>query len=360
MLSNESTTPPAPEDGRRFLVDRLWPRGVKKDELRLDGWLREVAPSEGLRRWFGHEPARWKEFQQRYAAELEAKPDAWQLLLAAARQGDVSLLYSAREEVLLVDRNNYHTFLPLLYQVAAAELEPEAIAYPVRTILREIANARFLLAEVEGVDLTARQLRTNMGPVSYDYLVLALGSAPHFFGVPGAREHAFTLKSMEDAIRLRNHVLGRFEAASWERDPDVCERALTFVVVGGGPTGVEFAGALAELINGPLRRDYPDLDFRKARVMLLEAQQALLPGLPERLQRYACRRLQQMGVEVRLKATVERIEPGAVHVRGPCFQPFLHRPCGLGALAGGSSFQSDRLLQPLAGDAELGVGLLLL
>ncbi|OUC08591.1 pyridine nucleotide-disulfide oxidoreductase, partial [Litorilinea aerophila] len=215
-------------------------------------------------------------------------------------------------DVLLVDRNNYHTFLPLLYQVAAAELEPEAIAYPIRSILREMPNARFLLAEVEEVDLAARQLQTSVGPVPYDYLVLALGSAPHFFGVPGAREHAFTLKSMEDAIRLRNHVLGRFEAAQWQQDPDARARALTFVVVGGGPTGVEFAGALAELINGPLRRDYPDLDFRSARVILLEAQSTLLPGLPERLQQYARRRLEQQGGEVRLQAPVAGDSHGQV------------------------------------------------
>lgn len=224
-------------------------------------------------------------------------------------------LADAPVKVLLVDRNNYHTFLPLLYQVAAAELEPEAIAYPIRTILRGIPNARFLLAEVEGVDLAARQLQTSVGPVSYDYLVLTLGSAPHFFSVPGVREHAFTLKSMEDAIRLRNHILGRFEVALWERDPDARKKALTFVVVGGGPTGVEFAGALAELINGPLRRDYPDLNLREVRVVLLEAQAALLPGLPERLQRYACRRLEEMGIDVRLEAAVEHIESGVIHVR---------------------------------------------
>ncbi len=224
-------------------------------------------------------------------------------------------LADAPVDVLLVDRNNYHTFLPLLYQVAAAELEPEAIAYPIRSILRGMPNARFLLAEVEGIDLAARQLQTSVGPVSYDYLVLALGSAPHFFGVSGAREHTFTLKSMEDAIRLRNHVLGRFEAAQWQQDPGTRARALTFVVVGGGPTGVEFAGALAELINGPLRRDYPDLDFRLARVVLLEAQPTLLPGLPERLQQYARRRLAQMGVDVRLQALVDRIGPVQVEVR---------------------------------------------
>jgi NADH dehydrogenase len=216
--------------------------------------------------------------------------------------------------ITLIDRNNYHTFLPLLYQVAAAEVEPEEIVYPVRSILRPLRNADFLLAEVEKVDFTARTVKTSLGAVPYDYLILALGSTIHFFGVPGAAEHAFALKTLDDGIRLRNHILCCFERIAQlplaER-----RRRLTFAIVGGGPTGVEFAGALAELLRGPLRRDHPQLDLREARVVLLEAREALLPTLPQRLGGYALERLHSMGVDVRLNAAVSQISAAAVHLK---------------------------------------------
>ncbi|MCS7221385.1 MAG: NAD(P)/FAD-dependent oxidoreductase [Anaerolineae bacterium] len=218
-------------------------------------------------------------------------------------------------EVTLVDRHNYHTFLPLLYQVAAAEIEPEAIAYPVRAILRRYGNVRFRMAEVHEVDRDARLVRTSQGNIPYDFLILALGSISHFFGIPGAAEYAFRLKTMDEAIVLRNHILGCFERASCEPDPARRRQLLTFVIVGGGPTGVEFAGALAELIGGSLHRDYPHLDFREVHIILLEAMEALLPNLPQRLQAYALARLRSMGVEVRLQAPVSRIEPHVVRIR---------------------------------------------
>lgn len=224
-------------------------------------------------------------------------------------------LAGAPVEVLLIDRHNYHTFLPLLYQVAAAEIEPEAIAYPVRAILRRYDNARFQMAEVQAVDWNARLVRTAQGDIPYDFLILALGSASHFFSIPGAAEHAFRLKAMDEAIALRNHILGCFERASGEPDSARRRRLLTFAIVGGGPTGVEFAGALAELIGGSLPRDYPCLDFREVRIVLIEAMEALLSGLPQRLQAYALARLRRMGVEVWLQAPVSQIEPHAVHFR---------------------------------------------
>jgi NADH dehydrogenase len=224
-------------------------------------------------------------------------------------------LAGAPVQVLLVDRNNYHTFLPLLYQVAAAELEPEAIAYPVRSILRGLPNIDFVMAEVQELDLTGQRLRTSVGAIPYDFLILAIGSSTTFFGVPGARKHAFPLKAMADAIALRNHVLGCYEYATREASPERRRQTLTFTIVGGGPTGVEFAGALAELINGPLRKDYPHMNTVDGRVVLLEAQDALLPGLPKPLQEYARGRLARMGVEVRLQAAVEEITEDAVRIR---------------------------------------------
>ena len=224
-------------------------------------------------------------------------------------------LACAPVRVLLLDRNNYHTFLPLLYQVAAAELEPEAIAYPVRSILRRMPNTNFALAEVQAVDLASRCLETSAGAISYDYLILAAGSTTHFFGTPGAEAHALPLKSMADAIAIRNRVLLSYEKASLESDPERRQQILTFVIVGGGPTGVEFASALAELVNGPLRRDFPFLSSSPGRVVLVEAMEALLPGFHPHLQDYAAKRLRRIGVEVLLGAPVTRIDESAVTLK---------------------------------------------
>ena len=218
-------------------------------------------------------------------------------------------------EVLLIDRHNYHCFLPLLYQVAAAELEPEEIAYPVRSILWKLPNVRFVLADVKGVDLAHRVLETDGPAIPYDFLILATGSVSHFFGVPGASEYAFPLKTLEQGVALRTRILCCFERAALEPDPERRRRLLTFAIVGGGPTGVEFAGALAELVRGPLVKDYPTLDFREVRVILLEAADGLLVGLPERLRAYAFARLGRMGVEVRLQAIVAQVTREAVHLK---------------------------------------------
>jgi NADH dehydrogenase len=218
-------------------------------------------------------------------------------------------------DVLLVDRNNYHVFLPLLYQVAAAELEPEEIAYPIRSILRRLPNVRFALAEVKKVDLDGRVVESADMAIPYDFLILSVGSTTHFFGVPGAAEHAFPLKDMDQAIALRNHLLCCFERAAHESDADRRQQILTFVIVGGGPTGVEFAGALAELIHRPLVRDYPNLDFCQVRVVLVEAKDSVLPDLPQRLRAYASARLRRMGIEVRVRAVVSQVARDSVRLK---------------------------------------------
>ncbi len=169
--------------------------------------------------------------------------------------------------------------------------------------------------EMTAINLAARLVRTTDHVFPYDYLALALGSTSHFFGVAGAAEHAFQLKTLEQAIVLRNHILYRFERALCEPDAERRRRMLTFAIVGGGPTGVEFAGALAELIRRPLVRDYPSLDFREVHVLILEAASNLLPGWPERLRSYTVERLRQMGVDVRLGAVVSQITPQAVHLK---------------------------------------------
>lgn len=215
-------------------------------------------------------------------------------------------LEGAPVSVTLLDRNNYHTFLPLLYQVGAAELEPFAIARPVRTIVRRQDNLHFLMAEARSVDLRKKVVRTSRGVHGYDYLVIATGSVPHDFGVPGVAEHAFPLKTLEDGVALRSHILARFEAAMHQPDGGSRKGALRFVIVGGGPTGVEFAGALAELVAGPLARDYPELEAQVS-IVLLEARDRLLEGMPDRLGRYALGRLQRMGVEVRFGGLVSEV-----------------------------------------------------
>jgi NADH dehydrogenase len=218
-------------------------------------------------------------------------------------------------DVLLIDQNNYHTFLPLLYQVAAAELEPEEIAYPVRSILRKFPNAKFVLGNVEAVDPRARLVKTGGHMIHYDYLVLSMGSIPEFFRIPGADKYALPLKTLEDAISIRSHILACFEKAVQETDHTRREQMLTFTIVGGGPTGVEFAGALAELIHGALVKDFTTLDFQEVHVILLEALGNLLLGFPGPLQKHAVKRLTKMGVEVRLSSPVAEIRPDAVLLR---------------------------------------------
>jgi NADH dehydrogenase len=218
-------------------------------------------------------------------------------------------------EVWLIDRNNYHTFLPLLYQVAAAELEPEDIARPIRSGLRKLPNVHFVLGEVNGIDFNACLVRTSASAIAYDYLILALGSTPRYFGIQGASEHSLPLRTLAHGIAARNQILRCFERAVHEPDAEQRRRMLTFAVVGGGPTGVEFAGSLAELIKGPLKKDYPSLDFGEVCVILIEAADRLLPNLPERLARYTLSRLRKMTVDVRLRAPVSQITAGSVRLK---------------------------------------------
>jgi NADH dehydrogenase len=221
-------------------------------------------------------------------------------------------LAGADVDVLVLDRNNYHGFWPLLYQVATAGLEAESIAYPVRAILRKHHNATFELVEVKGADFERQQVLTDGTPIDYDYLILAAGSANNYFGNDALAERTYGLKDLGDAERLRNRVLSAFERAVRETDSERRKALLTFVIVGGGPTGVELAGAFAELIRHVLRKDYPMLDVAQARVLLVEATDRVLASFPPSLQRSALRRLARMGVEVRLNSAVAAVEDARV------------------------------------------------
>ncbi|MEM8807281.1 MAG: NAD(P)/FAD-dependent oxidoreductase [Cyanobacteria bacterium P01_G01_bin.38] len=225
-------------------------------------------------------------------------------------QAAQSLAHSGAE-ILLIDRNNYNTFVPLLYQVAAAQIEPESIAYPLRTVLRRAPRTRFLLADVQTVDFENRRVETAAQTFSYDYLVLATGSQTQFLGVPGAAEKAFSLRTLDQAIALRNHILQRFEQAALEPDPMRQQQLLTFVIVGGGPTGVEMAGTLVELKRA-IRRDYPGLNWQDMQIILVQSGDNLLVNLPERLGRYTTRKLRKLGVKVHLQTRVSRVSDQAI------------------------------------------------
>ena len=223
-------------------------------------------------------------------------------------------LKSSPVDVLLVDRNNYHLFTPLLYQVASAVLDPGEIARPVRQLIRPLHNANFLLANFTGADFARRQLVTDHGPLPYDYLVLASGSQSDYFGNASLAKHAFGLKELDEGLALRNRILMRFEEARWTEDRERRRMLLTFAVVGGGPTGVEMAGALAELTHLVLSKDYRDLDLGLARVVLLEAAGWVLGTFAEPLREAARRSLEKKGVEVLLKAKVADVTSSSIRL----------------------------------------------
>ena len=213
-------------------------------------------------------------------------------------------LVRAPADVALVDQHNHHCFQPLLYQVATAALSPADIAWPIRGMLRNQRNARVVMARVTGVDKDRKLVVTNAGVLGYHVLVVATGAMHSYFGHDEWASVAPGLKRIEDATKIRADILLAFERAELTEDERERRRLMTFVVVGGGPTGVEMAGAIAEIAKQTLRRDFRRIDPTLARVVLLEAGPRLLPALPERLSRYAEHSLTRMGVEVRTGALV--------------------------------------------------------
>lgn len=214
-------------------------------------------------------------------------------------------LANAPVKVTLIDKRNYQLFQPLLYQVATAELEPSDIAYPLRDILRNQKNVEFRMTRVSKIDADNKKVLTADGKdLTYDYLIVATGGSSNFFGMKSIEENAFGLKDMEDAISLRNHILGMVERAEYEQDPEVRKALLTFVVVGGGPTGVETAGAISELMGMVLVKDFPKLNLKEVNVILLEAATCLLPVMPQKHRDYTVEVLRKKNIDVRLEAKV--------------------------------------------------------
>ncbi len=225
-------------------------------------------------------------------------------------------LRHAPVNVVLVDRRNYHLFQPLLYQVATAGLSPDEIAYPVRAIFQRQRNLKFRLAEVKAIDFSAKRLTLSTGELAYDYLILAIGGATNFFGLETVKKNGFGLKDIDEAVALRNHILRMFELAAQEPDGDRRRALLTFVVVGGGPTGVESSGAISELIRLVLNKDYQISNFKEVRVMLLEATDRLLAAMPEPLREATAETLWNKKVEVRFGTAVEDYDGQRVLLKG--------------------------------------------
>lgn len=230
--------------------------------------------------------------------------------LSAARR-----LKHARVDLTLIDRCNYHLFQPLLYQVATGALSPANIASPLRNILKKQKNARVLLAEATRIDVANRRVILSDGAAEYDTLIVATGASHQYFGHEEWEQFAPGLKTVEDATDMRRRILLAFETAERESDPEKVRALLTFVIVGGGPTGAELAGALGEIANDTLRRDFRKIDPSKAQIILVEGADRVLPAYPEPLSAAARKMLERLGVTVRVNTLVTDIWQHAVTVR---------------------------------------------
>lgn len=223
-------------------------------------------------------------------------------------------LRRANVDITLIDQRNHHLFQPLLYQVATAALNPSDIAVPIRRILRKQRNASVLLAEAVGVDTKRKQVLLSDGAVPYDFLILATGVTHSYFGHPEWAKAAPGLKTIDDALEIRKRILLAFESAEWETDPSRQEAWLTFIIVGGGPTGVELAGAIAEIARHVMTRDFRKINPEKARVLLMEAGPRILPGFSQDLSQRAAEALSRLGVEVFTGHPVTALDDGGATI----------------------------------------------
>ncbi|HLY99936.1 MAG TPA: FAD-dependent oxidoreductase, partial [Candidatus Angelobacter sp.] len=223
-------------------------------------------------------------------------------------------LAAAQVQVTITDKKNHHTFQPLLYQVALAVLSPAEIATPVRTVLRRAANTHVLLGEVKGIDAERRLVQLEDASLNYDYLIVAAGATHAYFGHPEWARVAPGLKTIEDAIEIRRRVLLAFEMAEREAIASQVKLDLNFVVIGAGPTGVELAGAIADISQRYMERDFRAIDPARARILLLEGGPRVLPAYPPDLSASAEKQLREMGVEVRTNAMVTNVGRDSVTV----------------------------------------------
>ena len=211
-------------------------------------------------------------------------------------------------QMVLLDRHNYHTFQPLLYQVSTSGLEPDSIAYPLRKITRNSKKCFFRMAEVEKIDSENNLVKTSIGDIIYDYLVIATGSRTNFFGNDSIEEHGMWMKTVPQALNIRSLILENLEEATITEDPEKRKALLTFVIAGAGPTGVELSGAIAELKNNIVPKDYPDLDISEMSIHLLEGLERVLPPMSEHASKKAQKFLEQLGVQIHLKTMVQNYD----------------------------------------------------
>lgn len=223
-------------------------------------------------------------------------------------------LKNVKAQVVMLDRNNFHTFQPLLYQVATAGLEPDSIAGPLRKSFEGHFNYIFRMVKVTDVDFEKKEVVTKVGSLSYDYLVIANGAVTNYFGQEGLRQKVLPLKRVVHALDLRSHILQIFEQAELTKDKEVLSTLMNLVVVGGGPTGVEVAGALAELKTQILPKDYPDLDFDQMKIFLIEGSGRLLNGMSDKSGKNSKEYLQKLGVDVRLNTIVKGYDDNKVNL----------------------------------------------
>ena len=223
-------------------------------------------------------------------------------------------LANTEVEVTLVDRHNYHTFTPLLYQVATAQLSPEQVAVPIRTLLRKANNVRFLQAEVQQIDFVAKEITTHNYTLLYDFLVLATGTQSQFGEIPGAKSYAFPLKILSHAISLRHHLLSCFEQAATETNWQKRKQLLTISIVGGGATGVELAGALTELVTNVLPRDYPTINPHEITIILIQSSDRLVGEFPKALGDYTVKRLRRLGIKVMLQFKAAQVTADGIEL----------------------------------------------
>jgi NADH dehydrogenase len=256
-------------------------------------------------------------------------------------------LNDADVDVVLVDKHDYHTFQPLLYQLATGLLETTAVGHSLRDLVKDQDNATIHKAPITAIDLEAREVRFDgLGPITYDFLVLSLGAEVNFFGTEGAAEHAFPMYTLPDAVRLKNHVLDRWEAADKD-DALVDDGAVTVVVVGGGPTGVETAGALAELYRTNFDKDYPNLPQERARIVLVEAGDEIFAMFKPNLREYARDALETRTVEVLTGDRVQTVSPTRVTLASGTVIP-AH------TLVWGAGLQGNSLVQSLGIELQRG------
>lgn len=218
--------------------------------------------------------------------------------------------------ITLIDKHNYHLFQPLLYQVSTATLSIDDIAYPVRAMIKNRKNIFFRMGEVTKIDLAAKTVSIGTNELGYDYLILAPGGTTNFFGLDSIEKNSFGLKTLDEAVSIRNHILHKFELASYETDPAKRRALLTFIVVGGGPTGVESAGALSELIYLVMAKEYPTLNFKEVRIVLVEASDKVLAAMPEELREATIEKLIRKHIEVRLCVQVTDYDGQRLALKG--------------------------------------------